>query len=146
SRFGLTVRYADAWQNRDGEALLSIARDFETAGNLPTAADAAAQAAQVFEEEHDAEPAAGARTYARRLVRRIGPLRSPAQQRIEADSRLTHRERQIIELVGQGLSNKEIACRLELSVRTIEGHVLRVCAKLGARSRSEAARLWSPSV
>ncbi|GAB05135.1 LuxR C-terminal-related transcriptional regulator [Gordonia amarae] len=146
SRFGLTVRYADAWQNRDGEALLSIARDFETAGNLPTAADAAAQAAQVFEEEHDAEPAAGARTYARRLVRRIGPLRSPAQQRIEADSRLTHRERQIIELVSQGLSNKEIACRLELSVRTIEGHVLRVCAKLGARSRSEAAHLWSPSV
>ena len=41
SRFGLTVRYADAWQARDGGALQIRRQDFETAGNLPAAADAA---------------------------------------------------------------------------------------------------------
>jgi DNA-binding NarL/FixJ family response regulator len=145
SRFGLTVRYADAWQARDGGALRSVARDFETAGNLPAAADAAAQAAEAFDEARDGARAGAARAHVRSLISRIGSLRSPAQLRVEADDRLTGRERQIIELVGQGLSNKEIAYRLELSVRTIEGHVLRVCAKLGVRSRGEAADVWSPS-
>lgn len=145
SRFGLAVRYADAWQDCDGEALQCVARDFETAGNLPAAADAAAQAAESFDDVHDGERAAAARAQARGLVARIGRLRSPAQLRIGSERLLTCRERQIVELVGQGLSNKEIADRLELSVRTIEGHVLRLCAKLGVRSRGEAAQMWSPS-
>ena len=145
SRFALTVRYADAWQHQDGEALRAVARDFETAGNLPTAADAAAQAAEAFDDAHDGPGAYAARTQARLLSARFDRLRSPAQQRIEDGARLTRREKQIIELVCRGLSNKEIADQLELSVRTVEGHVLRVCAKLGVRSRGEAAHIWSPS-
>ncbi|MDT5135037.1 MAG: hypothetical protein QOE41_4348, partial [Mycobacterium sp.] len=51
------------------------------------------------------------------------------------------REREIALLVAAGLSNKEIAERLTLSVRTVEGHVYRACFKLDAADRDELAKL-----
>jgi len=51
------------------------------------------------------------------------------------DDRLTKRELEIVRLVASGLSNKEIAARLNRSVRTVEGHVERVLRKLDLRSR-----------
>ena len=52
---------------------------------------------------------------------------------------LTRREREILALLGNGLSNKAIAAQLYLSVRTVEGHVANLYAKLGVHSRTEAA-------
>ncbi|MFQ5401582.1 MAG: response regulator transcription factor [Anaerolineae bacterium] len=52
---------------------------------------------------------------------------------------LTRREQGILALLGEGLSNKAIAARLYLSVRTIEGHIANLYAKLGVHSRTEAA-------
>jgi DNA-binding NarL/FixJ family response regulator len=54
-------------------------------------------------------------------------------------TRLTSRERQILHLIDDGLSNKEIACRLYIEVSTVKNHVHYILAKLGARRRSEAA-------
>jgi DNA-binding CsgD family transcriptional regulator len=54
---------------------------------------------------------------------------------------LTDREREIANLVGQGLSNGEIADSLTLSVRTIEGHIYRACARVEVATRAELARL-----
>lgn len=54
---------------------------------------------------------------------------------------LSHREGQVLRLVGEGLSNKEIACTLDLSVRTVEGHIKRLRAKLGLKGRHELIRL-----
>jgi DNA-binding NarL/FixJ family response regulator len=51
---------------------------------------------------------------------------------------LTEREREILDLLRAGLSNKEIAQKLYLSVRTVEVHLRNVYAKLGVRSRLEA--------
>ncbi len=50
---------------------------------------------------------------------------------------LTNREKEIISLVSQGLSNKEIAQVLVVSQRTVEGHLYRVFAKLGISGREE---------
>jgi DNA-binding NarL/FixJ family response regulator len=54
------------------------------------------------------------------------------------DGDLTPRERQVLDMLAQGLSNQQIARRLDLSVRTVESHLTRVYAKLGVGSRTEA--------
>lgn len=54
---------------------------------------------------------------------------------------LTEREREILELLAQGLSNKLIAAQLYLSVRTVEGHLANIYARLGVHSRTEAMLL-----
>jgi DNA-binding NarL/FixJ family response regulator len=54
---------------------------------------------------------------------------------------LTEREREVLTLIGHGLSNREIAGRLFLSVATVKTHVNRVFAKLGLRDRAQAVVL-----
>ena len=56
-------------------------------------------------------------------------------------STLTEREREVLGLLAEGLSNKAIAARLYLSVRTVDGHLSNLYARLGVRSRTEAMRL-----
>jgi DNA-binding NarL/FixJ family response regulator len=55
----------------------------------------------------------------------------------DSRTRLTRRERQVADLLAQGLSNKEIATGLVISPRTAEGHVERILAKLGFTSRAQ---------
>jgi non-specific serine/threonine protein kinase len=55
---------------------------------------------------------------------------------------LTPRENEVSRFVGEGLSTEEIAERLTLSVRTVEGHLTHALAKLGFRSRTQLA-LWA---
>ena len=53
--------------------------------------------------------------------------------------RLTSREREVIDLLGEGLSNKEISTRLNIAVHTVKSHVHNVLEKLALRSRLEVA-------
>jgi two-component system, NarL family, response regulator DevR len=54
---------------------------------------------------------------------------------------LTRREQQLVEMMGRGLTNKEIANRLNLSDQTVKNHVHRVLQKVGAGDRLEAAEI-----
>ncbi len=54
-------------------------------------------------------------------------------------ARLSKRERQVLELVAQGLTNKEIAAALFISEATVKAHIHHVLGKLGVRTRTEAA-------
>jgi DNA-binding NarL/FixJ family response regulator len=53
--------------------------------------------------------------------------------------RLTNREQQVVALLGEGLSNKDIATRLHIAVHTVKSHVHNVLEKLALRSRLEVA-------
>jgi DNA-binding NarL/FixJ family response regulator len=56
---------------------------------------------------------------------------------------LTRRERQLVELLVDGLSNAEIAATLVLAEKTVKNHLNHVYAKLGVTSRTQAVALWS---
>jgi DNA-binding NarL/FixJ family response regulator len=57
-----------------------------------------------------------------------------------AGSTLTPRERQVLDLLAEGLPNKTIAARLGISDQTVKFHVASICGKLGAANRTEAVR------
>ena len=61
-----------------------------------------------------------------------------ADTTVEAGAPLTTREREIVELMAEGASNRVIASRLAISRHTVKFHVASVLAKLAARSRAEA--------
>lgn len=58
-------------------------------------------------------------------------------------SALTHREREIAELIGEGACNKDIARRLDISDRTVKAHLTAIFAKLGVTDRVQLALLVS---
>ncbi|RUM25097.1 DNA-binding response regulator [Rhizobium vallis] len=55
---------------------------------------------------------------------------------------LTPREREVMDLVAQGLSNKHIGLRLGLQEKTVKHHMTQILSKLGASNRTEAALQW----
>jgi DNA-binding NarL/FixJ family response regulator len=71
----------------------------------------------------------------RRLAARRTP--GPAAARLE-DAQLTEREAEVLALMAKGLSNAEIAGRLEVGLQTVKTHVANVLAKLRARDRTQA--------
>jgi DNA-binding CsgD family transcriptional regulator len=54
---------------------------------------------------------------------------------------ISSREREIAALIAEGLSNREIADKLTVSVRTVEGHIYRACIKLDISDREELAAI-----
>ena len=71
-----------------------------------------------------------------RLVSRLGPRRPP----LAPSSALSDREREVVRYVAHGYSNKEIAAKLDVSVKTVETYRYRATEKLGLRSRADLVR------
>ncbi|QQP88276.1 response regulator transcription factor [Skermanella sp. TT6] len=71
----------------------------------------------------------------------FGAVDAPAVESAEADGHalLTQREREVLQYLEKGWSNKEIARALELQEVTIKLHIRGICRKLGAKNRTQAA-------
>jgi DNA-binding CsgD family transcriptional regulator len=133
--------HAEAVRDRDAAGIAAAAQRFEEIGALLSAADAAAQAAVAFAGADDRRHSVQAAGAANRLAAECGGIRTPALDLAAHPLPLTVREREIANLVAAGLSNRDIADRLTVSVRTVEGHLYRACIKLDISDREELAAL-----
>ena len=121
--------HAAAVTDRNADAIYAAAQQLEQIGALLLAADAAAQAAAAYQAADDRRHAGVAAGTANRLAAACGGLRTPALDLAGSPLPLTVREREIANLVAAGLTNRDIADRLTVSVRTVEGHLYRACTK-----------------
>jgi len=64
---------------------------------------------------------------------------SAVERKMDKDARLTSRELQVLQFIGEGLTNQEIASRLVLEVGTVKNHVHSILEKLNVSNRDEAA-------
>ncbi len=129
----------------DAEALVAVAGRFRSLAALPAAAEAAEQAGRVHRAAGRRRKGRLASAAARELCARFGgalpPWAAPGERGTDATAALTTREREVAALAAGGLSNREIADRLVVSVRTVENHLHRVYHKLGVVQRADLSEL-----
>jgi DNA-binding NarL/FixJ family response regulator len=79
--------------------------------------------------------------FVRETSARLGtPVAAVADDTVDGiDAELTRRQREVLDLLVEGLSNKEIASRLEVSPKTVMHHTMAIYKALGVRGRAEAA-------
>jgi DNA-binding CsgD family transcriptional regulator len=140
-RAGIAAGFAEALNDGDGAELLRISEQFEQMGDLISAVDAAAHAAIAYRQQNLRGSALKCSARAEVLAEQCGGARTPALRKAVERLPLTDREREIVMLIGEGLSNKDIASRLTLSVRTVESHIYKAMAKTGTTRRDELAAL-----
>ena len=116
--------------DHDGPRLDAVSESFAELGAMALAADAAAHAAQEHSRVGNVVRQVNSTERACRLAAACG-LRSPAVMALEQPLPITGREREVAILVGRGLTSREIADLLGVSVRTIDGHLYRIFPKVG---------------
>ncbi|MET9384366.1 LuxR C-terminal-related transcriptional regulator [Streptomyces sp. NPDC002928] len=133
---GVFAAHAQALARGDGPGLDRAALALEERGFLLFAAEAHAQAVRAH---RDPSAARTSRTRAAALARRCQGARTPALSGLVLGE-LTARQRQIVTLAAAGLSNRQIAEQLTLSIRTVGNHLYSAYTRLGAGDR--AALPW----
>lgn len=139
-RVGLAARFARALRDSNGTELTTVSKEFEAMGDRVVAADAAAHAAMAYRSRDMRGSALASMTRAEALGAQCG-ADTPALRQAREPLPLTDREREIVMLVGGGLSNRDIAARVHVSVRTVEGHIYKAMNKTGTANREELAGL-----
>jgi DNA-binding CsgD family transcriptional regulator len=140
----LQARHAAAVADRDAQALDVLSAEFEAAGLMLSSADSAAQAVPLHDRAGERTKSAASSARALRLAAQCGGAATPAIRSAGRPLPVSSREREVAGLVAAGLSNREIADQLTVSVRTVEGHIYRACIKLDAADRDELARIVRP--
>jgi DNA-binding NarL/FixJ family response regulator len=126
----------------EAHAPIEAARGRIIAGEALAAAGRRPAAIQELESAHQQLIDCHALLYADEAARGLRKLGRAVVRRTHDDSRplgLTPRELDVLRLVSAGLTNREIAAEIVLSVRTVDRHVSRILEKLGVKSRLAAA-------
>ena len=137
--------YAGALVASDPVRLEAVSEAFEAMGAWLYAAEAAAAAAVDLRRAGDRRRATVLERSTAALVRRCDGVVTPALRGIETQAILSARELEVASLAAAGLSNRAIAERLYVSVRTIETQLQHVYEKLGVSRRGDLARALDPS-
>ena len=137
----LYARHAAAVADGDAQALDVVSVEFEASGLLLSAADSAAQAVPLHARSEGRTKSVQSASRALRLATQCGGAATPAIRYAAQPLPLSSREREIGSLVASGLTSREIAEQLTVSVRTVEGHVYRACIKLGVADRDEPGKI-----
>ncbi|MGS2645498.1 helix-turn-helix transcriptional regulator [Streptosporangium sp. G12] len=135
----LLARHARALAGRDGEALDEVGRGLAGLGLTLHAAEAFAHAALVHEDRRASQ---SSRNRASALAGACQGARSSALVNL-ALPRLTARQRQIVSLAAAGLTNRQIAEQLTVSIRTVANHLCDAYARLGSSDRADLGRLFT---
>lgn len=136
----VTAEYARGLTKHDADMVDAAAHRFADLGALALAADASAQAVDEYARRGERGKEVESSTWAYGLASQCG-LRTPALEAAARPLPFSGRERQIAMLVASGLSNRQIADRLVVSVRTVEGHLYRLFTKLGINNRDQLIHL-----
>jgi DNA-binding CsgD family transcriptional regulator len=125
--------YGHALLAGGGAAYLAAGEDLLAAGLAGRAAEAFSAALSRIEKGRNREATTAARNGLARSQALLGL--APVDPHADGKPRLTEREQTIVHLAAQGRTDREIAARLHISVRTVEGHLYRCYAKLGVSGR-----------
>jgi DNA-binding NarL/FixJ family response regulator len=136
-RAAAAAAHAAALAAKSGDALVDASRRYEAFGDRIAAADAAAQAVVTYEDSGLRGAALSASATAQRLAAECNGAQTPALRAATTSQPFTDRQREIISLAAQGLSNREVADRLTMSTRSVEGHLFRASQRVGANSREQ---------
>ncbi|WHP60591.1 LuxR C-terminal-related transcriptional regulator [Arthrobacter sp. KFRI-F3372] len=132
------LKLATDWEAADGDALMETAATLEESGFVNLAREAYARASTVLEQAGERRRSRQAVAQREKCDHELGERFREGRFIAAAPAvHLTRREQDIVELAVQGLTDREIAQRLMVSVRTVEGHLYRTYVKLGVRSRDE---------
>jgi DNA-binding CsgD family transcriptional regulator len=134
------ARHAAATRARDARELAGAADDFEALGALLLAAEAASGAAEAFRRAGDQRAATAALRRSGDLAAACERAATPGLIHAAGAVPLSAREREIVMLAARGMSSKDIADRLYLSVRTVNNHLQHAYTKLGVTSRADLAQ------
>ncbi len=135
----LAAELAVALRDGDGIRMHDTAARFEVLGMQLVAADCYALAARALAAAGNRAAELSSAAAAQRLATQCGRASTPALSSSARSLPLTGREREVARLVALGMSNREIADKLVVSVRTVEGHIYRACVKLGVADRAALA-------
>jgi DNA-binding NarL/FixJ family response regulator len=118
---------------RNSAMLLDVAREASAAGNVIFARDVARAALKIASDASDRN----AMRAAQQLIRGGAPAPAGGGHASPGDGQLTAREHEVASMAAAGVSNKDIAAKMHISVRTVEGHLYQIYGKLQVTSRAE---------
>lgn len=122
---------------KDPAGLVDAAILAQSSGYFLVAAECLGKAVKFLAQRGEEHKSRSVQQQLNQIVAQLEGLQSPQFTEVRSTSKLTQREQDIARLAANGYTNREIALEQGVSVRTVEGHLYRIFAKLGITRREE---------